>query len=210
MAAILTLVRAGLVLGALGAASLAMLAYFGFAVPEFDLLNHAQIFLFPGDADRAADRAVGLRGRWRLAASGFVALGLLASSSVMVPELLAAMAGRPAAGPGRSSRMMTHNLFGVNYDMDKVSAAILGEDADIIVFQEYFGEQASGSASAADPSIIPISCAAGAASGPIWGCIRAFRSSRSKMAPAPRMPIPRRGPPIFWRSSSRPRVSHFR
>ena len=42
------LIRLGLVLGALGVAVLAILALFGFAVPEFDLLNHAQIFLLPG------------------------------------------------------------------------------------------------------------------------------------------------------------------
>lgn len=143
MAALLTLVRAGFVLGALGAATFAMLAFFGFAVPEFDLLNHAQIFLFPGTLLGLLIVLVALRGQWRLAASGFVALGLLASSSVMVPELLAAMTNRPAPGDRPVITMMTHNLFGMNYEMDKVSAAILGEDPDIIVFQEYFGEQAS-------------------------------------------------------------------
>src|SRR5690606_5843408 len=39
--------------------------------------------------------------------------------------------------------MMTHNLFGMNYEMEKVTAAIFSEDPDIIVLQEYFGEQAT-------------------------------------------------------------------
>ena len=38
---------------------------------------------------------------------------------------------------------MTHNLFGLNYDMEQVTAAIVAEDPDIIVLQEYFGEQAT-------------------------------------------------------------------
>lgn len=139
---VLTLVRVGLVLGALSAATLAMLAYFGFAVPDFDLLNHAQVFLFPGTLIGLLIVILALRGRWRLAVGGFVGLGLLASSSVMTPELLAALATRPGPGEQKVITMMTHNLFGVNYDMDQVSAAILGENADIIVFQEYSGEQA--------------------------------------------------------------------
>jgi endonuclease/exonuclease/phosphatase (EEP) superfamily protein YafD len=144
MSAFLMLVRVCLTLGALGAAIFAILGFFGFAIAEFDLLNHAQVFLFPATLAGLALVLVALRGRWRIVTGAFVALGLLASSSIVVPEFVAAAAARPAAREGESViTMMTHNLFGKNYEMDKVSAAILGEDPDIIVFQEYFGEQAS-------------------------------------------------------------------
>lgn len=144
MSLLLKLVRLALVLGALGASLLAMLAFFGFIVPEFDLLNHAQALLFPATVIGFVLVMLLLRDRWRLAVGGFVALGLFASASIMVPEFAGAVAARPPAQSGQQViRMMTHNIFGMNYDMEKVSAAILSEDPDIIVFQEYFGEQAS-------------------------------------------------------------------
>ena len=69
MSLLFTLIRLGLVLGALWVATLAILALFGFAVPEFDLLNHAQIFLLPGTLIGLVIVAVLLRGTYRSSAS---------------------------------------------------------------------------------------------------------------------------------------------
>jgi endonuclease/exonuclease/phosphatase (EEP) superfamily protein YafD len=143
MSDVFKLIRLCLVLGALGVATLSILALFGFAVPELDLLNHAQIFLLPGTLVGLVLVALVLRGQWRSVAMIYVIVGIAASGSVMVPEFLAGMRGHPAPLAGPTIRMMTHNLFGMNYEMEKVSAAILAEDPDIIVFQEYFGEQAT-------------------------------------------------------------------
>jgi endonuclease/exonuclease/phosphatase (EEP) superfamily protein YafD len=38
---------------------------------------------------------------------------------------------------------MTHNVFGLNYDMQRVNKVIAAEDPDIVVLQEYFVEQST-------------------------------------------------------------------
>jgi endonuclease/exonuclease/phosphatase (EEP) superfamily protein YafD len=143
MPALLTLIQLGLVLGALGVAGLSILALFGFAVPELDLLNHGQILLLPGSAIAVVVLVIVLRGRFRVAATVFALAGLAASANVMLPEYLGAMRERPPAPDTGTITMMTHNLFGMNYEMEKVTAAILAQEPEIIVLQEYFGEQAT-------------------------------------------------------------------
>lgn len=137
------LIRLGLVMGALGVTTLSILALFGFAVPELDLLNHGQILLLPGGILGVFVIALLLRGYWRSVALIYVIVGVTASANVMVPEAMAAMQKRPPAPAGKTMTLMTHNLFGLNYEMEKVVAAILAEEADIIVLQEYFGDQAT-------------------------------------------------------------------
>lgn len=144
MPLLIRLIRFGLILGALGVASLALLALFGFAVPELDLLNHAQVFLWLGTAIGLALVTVLLRDKARSYALIYVFSGLAASSTVMAPEIIEAMQPRPPAPASGTLTMMTHNVFGLNYDMEKVTRAIRAADPDIIVLQEYFGEQASG------------------------------------------------------------------
>ena len=143
MSFLIKLIRLGFVLGALGVATLAILGLFGFAVPEFDLLNHAQIFLLPGTVIALVILAIALRGWWRSAAIIYALVGLAASANVILPETVSSLQARPTAPTSGSITMMTHNLFGMNYEMEKVTAAILAEDPDIIVLQEYFGEQAT-------------------------------------------------------------------
>src|SRR5690606_39742783 len=94
MPALLTLIQLGLVLGALGVAGLSILALFGFAVPELDLLNHGQILLLPGSAIAVVVLVIVLRGRFRVAATVFALAGLAASANVMLPEYLGAMRER--------------------------------------------------------------------------------------------------------------------
>ncbi len=137
------LVRAVLVLGALGAAALAIVGLFGSLVPELDLINHFQILLLPATVVGLVVLALALRAPVRSAALVFAIAGLAASASIVVPEALAArrnLTPEPAEG---TVRLMTHNLFGMNYEMERVVAAIMAEDPDVIVFQEYFGEQAT-------------------------------------------------------------------
>lgn len=143
MTAIGALLRVLVVLGTLLTAALAMLAFFGFAVSGFDLFNHAQPFLLAGTVIGLLLVMMVFRGGLRLAVGGMAALGILASAAIVVPEFLAGARPLPLAGDRPVITLMTHNVFGVNYRMDEVSAAILNEDADILVFQEYFGEQAT-------------------------------------------------------------------
>lgn len=132
-------------LGALVVATLAILAFFGFLVPQFDLLNHVQLGLFFGTlAGLAASFVLFAKGRWRLFLVLASTLGFLASAATFVPEWAASLEPRaPLPSDNRPIlKVMTHNLFGLNDDMARVDAAIQDEDPDIIAFQEYFGGQA--------------------------------------------------------------------
>jgi endonuclease/exonuclease/phosphatase (EEP) superfamily protein YafD len=118
----------------------ALLALAGWVVPILDVLNHLQLLLFFG-ALGAAVLALLLRMRrgWVLLAFA----GLLASGWTFAPVWLASIQPRPAAAAGAVTiKVMTHNIFGLNYDMERVAAVIAAEDPDIVALQEYFPEQA--------------------------------------------------------------------
>ena len=143
MKLVVAFIRVALTLGALAMAAAAIAGLFGSMVPELDLINHFQILLLPATILGLVVLAVVLRGSVRGAALVFGIAGLAASASIVVPEALAARRNlRPAPDEG-TVRLMTHNLFGMNYEMERVVAAIMAEDPDIIVLQEYFGEQAT-------------------------------------------------------------------
>ena len=146
MTFLLGLFRLLIALGTLVVASVAVLALLGFAVPEFDLLNHFQLFIFFGALVTTALVLVSFgRTRWKPWMVGIAGAGLLASSVTFLPELVSgAMPHQAAPADGRPVyKLMTHNVFGLNYDMDRVRASIDAEKPDIIALQEYFGEQSS-------------------------------------------------------------------
>lgn len=143
---VLGIVRFFVALVILILAGLSVLALLGFAVPEFDLLNHFQLFLFFGTllavvVAIVAFRRSGLRA-WVV---GAAAAGLLASAITFLPEWVVGFMPRdPMPGDGRPVvTLMTHNIFGLNDDMDRVRAVIEAERPDIIALQEYFEEQSS-------------------------------------------------------------------
>lgn len=116
----------------------AILALFGFAVPLLDLFNHLQLLLFFGTLLAViVSLLLGLPAGWRVLAIA----GLLASAWTFGPEWLASLAQRPPASGARVIKVMTHNVFGLNYDMDRVARVIETEKPDIVALQEYFPEQ---------------------------------------------------------------------
>ncbi|MEQ1899112.1 MAG: endonuclease/exonuclease/phosphatase family protein [Devosia sp.] len=122
----------------------AILALFGFAVPVFDLFNHLQLLLFFGTL---AGVILGLIVFGiRPAMTWIAVLGFAASSFTFVPEWTSSLAARaPFLHDGPPVlKLMTHNLFGLNYDMPRVAAVIAAENPDIIALQEYFPEQVEG------------------------------------------------------------------
>lgn len=146
MTLILGIVRLFIALGTILLAGLAVMALLGFAVPEFDLLNHFQLFLFFGTLAGALLAILAFRkSRLRPWMTAAASIGLVASSITFLPELVAGMMPHdPMPDDGRPVvRLMTHNVFGLNYDMARVEAVIQAEKPDIIAFQEYFGEQSS-------------------------------------------------------------------
>lgn len=131
-------------LGTLGAMLLAAAALLGFVVPFFDLFNHLQLLLFLGLlTSMVLTVPLFLRSRWQRPVLVLSLVGLVASGITVVPEAVAGFAARPALpDDGRPVlKVMTHNVFGLNYDMQRVNAVILAEDPDIVVLQEYFDEQ---------------------------------------------------------------------
>ena len=116
----------------------AFLALFGFAIPFLDLFNHLQLLLFFGTLIAVVlSTLFGLQPVWRVLAI----VGLLSSAWTFGPEWLASLASRPAAAGGTVIKVMTHNVFGLNYDMARVARVIAAEQPDIVALQEYFPEQ---------------------------------------------------------------------
>lgn len=116
----------------------AILALAGFVVPVFDLFNHLQVLLLVGTALAVVlALLVGLPTGWKVLA----VVGLLSSAWTFGPEWLAGLTPRPAATGGPVIKVMTHNVFGLNYDMPRVAAVIAAEQPDIVALQEYFPEQ---------------------------------------------------------------------
>ncbi len=118
----------------------AILALLGFAVPSLDILNHLQLLLFFGTLIALI---LALLVRMPMAMSILAGMGLLASAWTFVPEWAAGLQPRPPLPTdGRPVlKVMTHNIFGLNYDMKRMAAAIFAEDPDIVALQEYFPEQ---------------------------------------------------------------------
>jgi len=137
------LVRLGLVLLVLGAALAALFGALGFLHPALDLFNHGQPLWLAALVLGAGFALLVCRGRTLAALVAISVLGFGAGSVQVAPVLLAGLAARPALpDDGRPVlELFTHNLFGLNYDMDRVAAVIAAEDPDIVAVQEYFAEQ---------------------------------------------------------------------
>ena len=140
----LTLLRVLACLLILGASAVALLAFVGFAVAELDVLNHVQPLIFAATIVAVLLAVLFFRG----AGAGWLVLvlavlGFAASAATYLPELIGSLATRPAPPPdGRPVlKVMTHNVFGLNYDMARVARNIFAEDPDILALQEYFPEQ---------------------------------------------------------------------
>lgn len=140
----LGLLRCLLALGSLAVAGVAGAALLGFAVPQFDLLNHFQLLIFIGSAaGLAVTAALFARSRWQRWVVGLAAIGFLASGATFLPEAAWGLLPRPGLpSDGRPVyRLMTHNLFGRNLDMQTVRSEIRRQQADIVAFQEYMPPQ---------------------------------------------------------------------
>lgn len=116
----------------------AILAIFGSLLPVLDILNHLQLLLFFGTLV-AFVLALLLRVRRWAVLLGF--LGFAASAWTFVPEWLSSLAPRPAISDAATLKVMTHNVFGLNYDVQRIADVIAQENPDIVALQEYFPEQ---------------------------------------------------------------------
>lgn len=147
MKTLLNLLRKLIAFGALSAltlwATIAILAYFGFLVPLFDALNHFQpVWFFGLIALLVVSILFARHGRLRTVLLSFGFVGLVLSSIPLLGEALRAhlaISARDSDHP--TVLVMSHNLFGLNYDMRRVADQIAAYRPDILTFQEYFPEQ---------------------------------------------------------------------
>ncbi len=132
-------------LGLVGISLLAFGAFFGFASPLLDTLNHFQPFLFAGTFVALVVALLGFRAHpWRKKVVALASVGFLSSAVIVVPELVSSWVGRSAPSPEQKTiKLLSHNLFGVNWQMELVAEEIAAEDPDILAFQEYFSGQYS-------------------------------------------------------------------
>ncbi len=129
---------------AIGLALAALAGLAGFASPYLDIANHFQLVLFFGLlGSLLLSPLIVPRARLQGLFMAVTATGFIASALIVVPEIVSSFAPRPAEPTdGRPVyRAMTHNLFGMNYDMQRMDAFIEEVDPDILVLQEFFSEQ---------------------------------------------------------------------
>lgn len=132
-----------------GAATLtffACLALLGYAFPLLDALNHFQPFWFVGTLTFLLSTGAFFKsGRMRALMTTLCATGFMASAIVVVPEATASLLPRDSlpSSETRTYKLLTYNIFGMNYDADRVNAMIADQAPDIIVLQEYFPYQRS-------------------------------------------------------------------
>lgn len=146
MKQLLFLVRLMFGVAFLGLCLVSIAAFLGFVSPLLDAFNHLQPFLFIGTL-------VGFflvlvlfsNHRARAGMLALAATGFLASAVIVIPEQVRGLFPHGGAGSGQQViKIMSHNLFGLNYDMARMADIILREDPDIIALQEYFDEQREG------------------------------------------------------------------
>ena len=135
--ALASLVTAGVTALSLGATA----AILGTVHPAFDLFNHIQPILLTGLL--LGLLCVPLLPRhwiWRQLVLAITATGLMGSALVVVPEAISSftMHFPPVREGDKTYTLYTHNIFGKNYDMERLDAAIRQIDPDIITLQEYF------------------------------------------------------------------------
>lgn len=126
---------------------LAVGAGLGFASPLLDSLNHFQLLWFFGTLALLLMTApLYTVYRLRAALMALTATGFLASAVIVIPEALSAFLPRdPWTEDGRPVyRLLTYNMFGMNYSYAEIADMIAREDPDILTLQEYFPEQRAG------------------------------------------------------------------
>ena len=126
-----------------GLCLVSLVAFLGFVTPLFDAFNHLQPFLFAGTlASFIVVLMLFAKHRLRPGIVALAATGFLASAVIVIPEQVHGFFIQPGGLKEQQVfKLMTHNLFGKNYNMARVADKILREDPDIIALQEYFDEQ---------------------------------------------------------------------
>jgi endonuclease/exonuclease/phosphatase (EEP) superfamily protein YafD len=172
---IVALVRLAAFLLAAGAASLAVLAAFGFASRWLDVLTHFAPFLV-----LMALAAIGLRlatGIDGARLTVLVSLAAIALSAVVVaPELIALARPSDVPAGGERLKLVQMNLWYLNPDPEGTARWIAAEDPDVVVLEEVNGRAARVPALLREQYPYQTSCA------PPWPCSTMILSKRRPSA----------------------------
>lgn len=123
-------------------AGMAIAAVLGFIYPAMDLFNHLQPILFFGLVALLVFTPLFVRFRTvRALALSVAATGLVASSAIYVPELVAGFAPRTVTSDVEQTyRLMTFNVFARNEEPESIFENIVSVDPDFVALQEYSPE----------------------------------------------------------------------
>jgi len=140
---IIFIIRLALGIGVSGLTIASILALLGFLTPLFDAFNHLQIILFISTLlGFLLVLAVFINSTIKIPVVILAATGFFASAITVVPEQAGGIFYKPSEPNGQPViKLMSNNMFGLNYDMDRMARIIGEENPDIIALQEYFGFQ---------------------------------------------------------------------
>ncbi len=123
---------------------LSIIAALGFIHPIFDVFNNFQPILFAGTLICLLLTPLILKNRkWQSLLIAIGATGFISSAIIFVPEFVLGIKGRASENINnkREYKLLTQNIFGENFDMERLAKAIIKENPDIVTLQEYFPGQ---------------------------------------------------------------------
>ena len=123
---------------------IAIVAALGFIHPAFDVFNHLQAFIFIATFACLLLCPLFIRNiKWQSLAISIAATGFLSSAIIVVPEIVLGIQNKNITykKTQTSYKLLSHNLFGQNYDMERIAKEIFKQNPDFVNLQEYFPEQ---------------------------------------------------------------------
>ncbi len=122
-------------------------AALGFIHPILDVFNHLQPLIFIGTLSLLLLSPVFIKNKkWQSINIAIAATGFISSAAIVVPEFVLGLSVEKSeiTADTKQYKLLSQNLFGLNYDMQRIAEAIKKEDPDIIALQEYFSTQRAG------------------------------------------------------------------
>ncbi|MCF6343200.1 MAG: endonuclease/exonuclease/phosphatase family protein [Devosiaceae bacterium] len=119
-------------------------AALGFIHPALDVFNHLQPLIFIGTLSLLLFSPIFIKNKkWQSINIAIAATGFISSAVIVVPEFVLGLSVEKseAVAGTKQYKLLSQNLFGLNYDMQRMATAIKKEDPDIIALQEYFSVQ---------------------------------------------------------------------
>ncbi|MCZ4270842.1 endonuclease/exonuclease/phosphatase family protein [Maritalea porphyrae] len=125
----------------------AIVGFLAFAFWPLDVFNHFQPIIFPLSLALFLISAIFAKHQpFKGLVLSFCAMGFVASSLVVVPEVVGAVQfnANPTKLFGETRRLMTFNIYAKNEDLEGLFQSIEEQDPDILFIQEYWSWHRKG------------------------------------------------------------------